>query len=80
MTLEVVRDALGWCCVINFGFLMWWSLLFMFAHDWMYRMHGRWFKLSVEQFDGIHYGGLAFYKVAILMLNVVPYLALRIVG
>jgi len=80
MTLEVVRAVLGWCWIINMGFLLWWFVMFVVAHDWMYRLHGKWFKLSVEQFDAIHYAGMAFYKIAIFMFNLAPYLAMRIVG
>ena len=53
---------------------------FVFAHDWMYRMHDRWFKLSVETFDAIHYAGLAVYKVGILLLNLVPLVALYLIS
>ena len=80
MTLELIRDALGWCTLINFGLLLWWGLFFLFAHDFVYRMHTRWFKLSVEEFDKIHYLGLAIFKLMVIVLNLVPYLALRIVG
>jgi hypothetical protein len=46
----------------------------------MYRFHSKWFKISVEKFDDIHYSGMAFFKIAIFLFNLVPYLALRIVG
>jgi hypothetical protein len=39
-------------------------------------MHTRWFKLSVETFDAIHYVGMATYKLGIILLNLVPLLAL----
>jgi hypothetical protein len=52
----------------------------MLAHDWMYGFHGLWFHLSVEQFDALHYGGMTLYKIGILLFNLVPYIALRIVG
>ena len=80
MTLEVIRDALAWCTVINWAILLWWFLVFSMAHDWMYRFHGKWFKIPVEKFDAIHYAGMALFKTAILLFNLVPYLALRIVG
>ena len=80
MTIEMMRAALGWCSIINMGLLLWWFLLLMFAHDWVYRFHSKWFKLSVESFDAIHYAGIAFFKIAVLVLNIVPYFALRIVG
>jgi hypothetical protein len=51
MNIEVVRRVLLWCAVINYGILLVWFFVFMLAHDWMYQFHGRWFRLSVEQFD-----------------------------
>ena len=80
MTIDTVRDALLWCLVINMGLLLWWFAMFMFAHDWIYRFHGKWFRLSVEQFDAIHYAGMAFFKICIFVFNIVPYCALLIVA
>ena len=80
MTLEIVRNALGWCCLINLGILMWWFLFLVFAHDWVYKLHTKWFKMSVEQFNAIHYTGMMLFKLFIFAANLVPYLALRIVG
>ncbi|MGJ0484794.1 MAG: DUF6868 family protein [Methylomicrobium sp.] len=42
------------------------------AHASIYRLHTRWFKLSVETFDAIHYSGMAIYKVGVLLFNVAP--------
>jgi len=36
MTIDIVRDVLLWCLIINMGILLWWFLFFMFAHDWVY--------------------------------------------
>jgi len=80
MTIEIVRDVLAWSMVINIGFLLWWVLVFWVAHDWVYKLHGKWFSLSKEKFDGIHYKAMAFFKMGIVLLNLAPYLALRIVG
>jgi hypothetical protein len=80
MDLELTRRVLLWCTVINYGLLLWWFFLFRFAHGWLYRFHGRWFRIPPERFDGIHYAGMAIYKIGILLLNLVPYVALLIVG
>ena len=80
MSIEMLRDFLLWSAVINYGLLLWWFLVFIFAHDWMHRFHGRWFRLTVEQFDAIHYTGMAIYKIGIILLNLVPYVALLIVA
>lgn len=79
MTIEIICETLGWCAVINYSFLLWWFSAFTLAHDWMYRLHRRWFDLSVGTFDAIHYGGMGLLKIGILMFNLVPYIALRIV-
>lgn len=68
MDMETVRNI-----------LLWWFLFFMFAHDWMYRFHGRWFHLSTRQFDAIHYGAMAFYKIVILVFNMVPLVVLYLI-
>lgn len=79
MTASFVREILGWCTLINIGLLLLWGIFFFFAHDWMYRLHTRWFRFSVEQFDAIHYAGMAFLKLIVIVFNLVPYLAMRIV-
>ena len=76
MTTTSITEFLLWCVGINYGFLLLWFVGFAFAHDWMYRLHRRWFRLSVETFDAIHYAGMAAYKLAILLLNLAPLLAL----
>jgi len=79
MTIEIIRDVLAWCSVINIGLLLFWLLWMTLAHDLVYRVHGKFLKLSVERFDEIHYAGMAFFKIGIFLLNIVPYLAIRIV-
>ena len=80
MTFETIRDVLAWCTVINAALLLLWFMFFVFAHDWMYGVHGKWFTMPVEKFDAIHYAGMAFFKLSIVLFNLAPYLALRIVG
>lgn len=79
MKIEIIRAALAWSTVINMVFLIWWLLILTLAHDWVYRLHRKWFKLSVESFDTIHYSGIGLFKICIFVFNLVPYLALRIV-
>lgn len=73
------KEILLWCLGLNYAILIIWFGVFIFAHDWIYRMHSRWFKLSIETFDAIHYAGLAVYKIGIILLNLVPLIALWLV-
>jgi hypothetical protein len=80
MTTEIARNALLWCTVINFGLLGVWFLLIVLPHDWLYGLWRRWFRLSAEQFDAVNFAGIVFFKMGILLFNLVPYIALRIVA
>ena len=80
MSIETLRYALLWCAVINYGVMLVWFLFFILARDFMHRLHGRWFRLSREQFDMVHYAGMAIFKLGIILFNLLPYVALRIVG
>ena len=76
MSIHEIKEILAWCTCINYAILCIWFGAFVFAHDSLYRMHTIWFKLSRETFDMLHYGGMAVYKIAILMFNLVPLVAL----
>ena len=79
MTIEIMRKALLWCAVVNYGILLVWFLFFVLAHDRIYLLHSQWCRLSVEQFDMLHYAGMSTFKIGILLLNLVPYIALHVV-
>jgi len=76
MTTSEIKGVLLWCLGINYGILLVWFGVFVSAHDWMYRLHTRWFKLPVETFDALHYAGLSIYKIGVLLFNLVPLIAL----
>ena len=79
MTVGLARDFFFWCAIVNYGVLLLWFLAFTFAHESLHRLHSRWFKLSIAHFDAIHYSGMALYKIGVLILNVAPYIAVRVI-
>ena len=80
MSIELIRNFLLWSTIVNYGILLVWFLVFVFAHDWLRHVHGRWFHLSDEQFDALHYMGMAIYKIGILLFNLAPFLVLTFLG
>jgi hypothetical protein len=78
MTTHEIKELLLWCVGINYAVLLAWFGVFVYAHDGMYRLHARWFKLSVEAFDALHYAGMSIYKLGIILLNLVPLVALHL--
>jgi hypothetical protein len=75
-----IRQLLLYCTLINFGLLAIWAVLFVLPHQWLYRLQGRIFRVSPEQFDAINASGIVLYKIAIYLFNLAPYLALCILG
>ena len=78
MDVETVRAFLGWCTLINWVLLLVWWAMFSLAGDWMYGLHGKWFKISRQAFDVTHYAGMGLFKLLVLVFNLAPYLALRL--
>ena len=65
-----------WSLAFNYCVLLTWFFVFVFARRWLRNLHGRWFQISAATFDAIHYGGMAFYKIGILLFNLAPLVAL----
>ena len=77
ITVENLRILLGWCSVINTVILLVWFLAFVYARDQIFQMHNKWFKLSEERFDEVHYAMMGYYKIAWILFNLLPYLVLK---
>ena len=80
MTVNELKAFLLWSTAINYGVLFLWFGVFVVAHDWLYRMHTRWFKLSVETFDALNYVGVSIYKIGVVLINLVPLIVLYIIS
>ena len=80
MNIKILRSFFLWCTVINYGVLLLWTLVFWLARDWHYGLTSRFFAVSVESYDLVNLCGIAFYKIAIILLSLVPYIAFRIAG
>ncbi|MBL4744457.1 MAG: hypothetical protein JKX87_07515 [Cycloclasticus sp.] len=77
MTTELIQSFLGWCAVINYGLLVFWFLYFTLAHDFLYKLHNKWFDMSVEGFDSANYLCMGLYKLSIILFSLTPYLVLK---
>lgn len=79
MDIHYLLHFLIWCTIINYAVLLVWFGIFTLARGWLFRLHTRWFKLSPESFDTVHYAGMAVYKIGILLFNLVPLVAIHLV-
>ena len=76
MNLDAIKEFLLYSLAFNYSILLIWFGVYSLGHDWMYRLHSRWFNLSAQTFDALHYAGMTVYKIGIIMLNIAPLVAL----
>ena len=80
MDIDSIRAFFMWCTILNFALLSLSSLICICAGDWAYRIHSKWFSISRETFNVAIYSFLGLYKVLVFVFNLIPYVALLIVG
>ena len=78
MNMTQWTSFLGYCLILNYAILIIWFFFFVFIKNFIKKLHLQWFKLSDTQFDAIHYSAMAVYKILILVFNLVPYIALKL--
>jgi len=79
MTLNQWSGFFIWCTVINYGILMVWFVAILTCKGKIHRLHSKWFKLSDEQFDLVHYAGISVYKILVLVFCLVPAIVLKLI-
>jgi hypothetical protein len=77
--IQIITEFLGWCTVINYGVLLFSTIMIVGVGDWAKSIHSKLFKISKEQLDPMYFNFLANYKLAIFIFNLVPYIALKII-
>jgi len=80
MNIRKIRRFLGICTLLNYAILIFWFAVFSLSYDWLYRVHTSWFPMSKENYNVINFLAMAVYKILVLVLNLIPYIALSIVG
>jgi len=76
--LEVVAGILIRCFLGGMALLMVWFAWLVFAGDWVYQVHSRWFQIPRQSFDAIHYAGMAVTKIAIIVFFLLPWAAIKL--
>ena len=80
MSIQMLTSFFMWCTLLNMGLLLLAFLMMAFAGDFVYKMHSKWFSMPRETFNVVLYSLLGFYKIIVYVFNVIPWIALLIVG
>jgi len=77
---QTLTDFFMWCTIINGAMLVFWSLMCLSTPDLVYRTQSKWFPISREAWNVVIYSFIGLFKIAFIVFNLVPYLALLIIG
>ena len=77
---EALRQLLGWSTVLNIGILLFSTVMLISMRGMISRIHGKMFGLDETDVSRAYFQYLAHYKIAIIVFNLVPYLALVIIA
>jgi len=80
MYIQTLQAFLGWCTVLNFGLLVFTGIILAAAGDLIYPIHKAMFSISRDEFYVANYRWLGSYKVAVIALCLVPWIALKIIA
>ena len=80
MDIQTLTTFFMWCTIINGGVFLWTVVFSVFAPDFSYRMQSKWFPIPRETFNVLSYSYIGLFKIVFLVFNVVPYVALLIIG
>ena len=69
-----------WCTIINGSLLLFWTVIYMSAPDLVFRTQRRWFPISQETFTIVFYSFIGLFKILFTVFNLVPFVALLIIG
>ena len=80
MDISTLTSFFMWCTIMNGALLTLWTIFLLFAPNLVYATQRRWFPIPRETFDVVIYCFIGAFKIFFLMFNLVPFIALLIVG
>ena len=78
MTLEILTALFGRMLLLNLGLYLLSALMIFALRDWITRFQARLFAMEPADIRRILYAWLGAYKLGIILLCLVPWLALRL--
>ncbi len=78
MTTKALTELLGWVSIINIAILMASTFMLIALRGFISNIHSRLFGLDEKDLGRAYFQYLAQYKIAIIVLNLAPYIALKV--
>ena len=79
-SIETLETFFGLCTLINFVILLLFLLFISLFHEWAGKLSAKLFGITKEEAKATFFRVFQQYRLAFVMLNVVPYIALTIMS
>ena len=79
-SIRSLATFFGWCTVINLGILIFAGVAWTLAHDGISQVGAGMMGITAEQLRLAFIDNLMLYRAGIFLFNLVPYIALKIMG
>jgi hypothetical protein len=80
MTIEQLTSFFGWMSVLNIGLFLFSMIFLIILRPWMLNLHQILFKIERAELRKVYLIAMGVYKIIIIMFNLIPYFALKIMG
>ena len=80
MTIEALTELLGWTSIINIAILLLSTIGVLTMRGSIASIHASLFGVDEKDLGRAYFQYLAQYKIAIIVLNIAPYIALKIMA
>ncbi len=80
MDIVTFKAFFMWCTIINMGMLILSSLVCIYLREFSFQMNHKYFGIPREAFNVGICAFIAVFKMTVIVFNLVPYVALVILG
>jgi len=80
MDIQTLTRFFMWCTIMNGALFLLSVTICMLAPNLVYLIQSKFFPIKRETFDVVIYSFLGLFKIVFIFFNVVPYVALLIIG
>ncbi|GAA6203455.1 MULTISPECIES: DUF6868 family protein [Thalassotalea] len=70
----------GWCTVINLGVYLFSAFFIIVFRSFTITLHSKIVGVEASELPNMYFKFLGNYKIAILLINLSPYIALKLMG
>jgi hypothetical protein len=80
ISVNELTTFFGWCTVINLGFYLFSALFIIVFKRFTINLHSKIVGVEASELPNMYFKFMGNYKIGILLLNLTPYIALKLMS